>query len=186
MTYSQAMQILVDEHDVILSVLDAVEKVAWRRNASFPQEFYEKAFDFFPNFADKCHHAKEEDTLFPLLESRGIPRDGGPIGCMLTEHTEGRRRVAAVREALKRTAAGDVAAREIVRREALAFVDLLRHHIEKENMVLFVAGDQRLTDADKAELLKKFQCGHHSPLPPGAHEKYVALAQELRSFAAAA
>ena len=186
MQYSKPMQILVDEHAVITSMLDAVEAVANRPDnaGEFPQEFYEKALDFFATFADKCHHAKEEDQLFPLLESRGVPREGGPIGCMLHDHEAGRAHVAAARGALARTATGDRAARATVRREALAYVGLLRQHILKENTILFVLGDQYLTGSDKAELLKKFNCTEHLALPADTHEKYVALAEELTAFSA--
>ncbi len=185
MQYSKPMQILVDEHTVITAVLDAVETVANRADAGeFPQEFYEKAFDFFPTFADKCHHAKEEDQLFPLLESRGVPREGGPIGCMLRDHNAGRAHVAAALQALQRTAQGDRVARAVVRQEALAYAGLLRQHILKENTILFVLGDQYMTGSDKAELLKKYNCAEHSALPPGTHEKYVALAAELAAFSA--
>ena len=164
-------------------MLDAVEAVIRGEGDEFPQEFFEKAFDFFPTFADKCHHAKEEAHLFPLLEARGVPRKGGPIGCMLSEHEAGRAHVGAVREALKLTAEGDGDARETVRREAMAYVALLRQHIEKENTILFPAGDQHMTAEDKEALWKKFQCAEHDVLPPGTHEKYVALAEELRAMA---
>jgi hemerythrin-like domain-containing protein len=32
---------------------------------------------FINGFADKRHHAKEEDLLFPAMEKAGIPRTGG-------------------------------------------------------------------------------------------------------------
>lgn len=181
MKYSKAMQILVDEHDVILAVLDAVEKIATRGGdgRDFPQAFFEKAFDFLPMFADKCHHAKEEDMLFPALEARGVPKDGGPIGCMLREHEEGRDHVRAARKALERSATGDAEAAATVYREALAFVALLRQHIRKENEILFVFGDAQLTTEDQERLARQFECTAHGPLPPGTHEKYVALAREL-------
>jgi hemerythrin-like domain-containing protein len=185
MLYSEPIQMLVNEHEVILSVLDAVETVAQRTAADgvFPQPFYEQAVDFFATFADQCHHAKEEQLLFPLLAERGIPLEGGPIGCMLSEHDLGRQHVAAVRAALPRAAAGDAAARATVRQEALAYAELLREHIMKENQVLFVLGDQYMTDQDKAELWNKFQCAEHSNVPPGTHEKYLALAKKLRTLA---
>lgn len=88
MDYSKPTQFLVDEHAVIVRVLDAVEAVARRDDDPMDVEFFEKAIEFFACFADKCHHAKEEDLLFPVLEQRGVPRDGGPIGCMLSEHVE--------------------------------------------------------------------------------------------------
>jgi hemerythrin-like domain-containing protein len=36
------------------------------------------------------HHGKEEEILFPLLEKKGIPADGGPLGVMLMEHGRAR------------------------------------------------------------------------------------------------
>jgi hemerythrin-like domain-containing protein len=106
----------------------------------------------------------------------------GPIGCMLEEHEQGRAHVAAIRAALP-AAADDPAAAQTVRQKALAYCGLLRDHISKENNVLFRWGDQLLTPQDKDDLYQKFQCSHHSPLPPGTHEKYTALATELRTLA---
>lgn len=183
MEYSKPTQMLVDEHEVITSVLDAVEAVARRENPEFPLAFFEKAFDFFPTFADKCHHAKEEAHLFPLLEARGIPREGGPIACMLGEHDEGRAHVAAVHEALESARKGNEEARATVYREAMAYVALLRQHILKENTILFPAGDQHMNAEDKETLWKKFQCAEHDVLPAGTHEKYMALAEELHAMA---
>ncbi len=185
MQYSKPMQMLVDEHETITSVLDAVEVMAGQPDdhGPFPREFFAKAVDFFSTFADKCHHDKEERHLFPLIESRGVPRNGGPIGCMLTEHDEGRAHIGAIRAALPLTGNGDLEARQIVREEALAYAALLRSHIFKENNVLFRLGDQFMTPQDKEELWKKFQCTQHGPLPPEAHAKYVALAAELRATA---
>ena len=51
-------------------------------------------------FADKCHHGKEEDVLFPELEKAGIARQGGPIGVMLHEHVSGREFIRRMSEAL--------------------------------------------------------------------------------------
>lgn len=175
MVYSPGIQILVDEHDVILGVLEALETITQRDTVRpFPQEFYEKAFEFFPTFADKCHHAKEEGHLFPTLQARGSPADGGPIGCMLHEHEVGRTHVVAMREAL-RTAANSHASAE-----ALAYVALLRQHIYRENEILFVIGDRVLTEKDKTELLQQFSCTAHATVPAGSHEKCLALARELR------
>jgi hemerythrin-like domain-containing protein len=183
MQYSKAMQILVDEHEVITSVLDAADAVLSREDGDFPAEFLEKAFDFFVNFADKCHHAKEEGYLFPLMVARGVPQEGGPIGCMLHEHEQGRAHVAAVRGAIQRAAQGDLAARELVRREATGYIALLRQHIFKENNVCFPLGDHAMTPQDKEHLLQEFQCSAHGPLPPAAHEQYLRLARALTELA---
>ena len=47
MEFSKPIQKLLDEHDVIYSVLEATEAVARRSSDEFEQGFYEKAFDFF-------------------------------------------------------------------------------------------------------------------------------------------
>lgn len=181
MTYSKPSQMLVDEHRVILSVLGAVDREAQRNGPDGPVdgEFYRKVLDFLSNFADRCHHAKEENLLFPLLEARGIPREQGPIGCMLSEHQQGRAHLAAARAALPAAANGDLQARRRLRQEMLAYVELLEQHIQKENDVLFVMGDRRMTPQDQEQLWKRFQCPEHSDLPPGAHDQYVAVAREL-------
>jgi len=184
MQYSKPCQVLVDEHEVILSVIEAVESVAQRPESDVLADgFFEKACDFFATFADKCHHGREEVHLFPLLESRGIQRQGGPIGCMLHDHDEGRAHVQAVRAAIGRAKEGDPAAPVVAKLEALAFCDLLREHIEKENQVLFVIGDLVMNAADKELLLERFNCAEHDLLPPGTHEKYASLAHELRAAA---
>ena len=87
--YATATEVLKQEHRVIENVLDALERLAKAAETSALAE-WEKAIDFARNFADKCHHLKEENLLFPALEERGIPREGGPIGMMLAEHEEGR------------------------------------------------------------------------------------------------
>jgi hemerythrin-like domain-containing protein len=81
------------------------------------------------------------------------------------------------------TAEGEGEARETVRREASAYVALLREHINKENTVLFPAGDYHLTAEDREALVQAFQGAEDGVLPPGTHERYVALAGELRVMA---
>lgn len=184
MRYSTPCQILVDEHDVIVSVIEAVEIMIDRSECvDLDTDFFEKAFDFFAMFADKCHHGKEEVHLFPLLESRGIPHQGGPVGCMLREHDEGRAHVRAVRDALHSFSRGDHAAQQVVRLEAKALCELLRQHIQKENQILFVVGDQVMSDPDKERLVREFSCAQHDTLPPGTHDRYTSLAAELRRAA---
>ena len=115
------IQELMDEHRIIEKVLTALTAAA---DQEVSLEFYERAVDFIANFADKCHHSKEEERLFPVLEEKGISREAGPIGCMCEEHEIGRGHVQSMRELIK---AGDLAG---LRRESLNYVGLLRSHIE--------------------------------------------------------
>ena len=77
--------VLRDEHRLILQVIDVLESLLNSGAADGEYDFdaLDRCTSFFRLFADACHHGKEEDLLFPELEAKGIPREGGPIGVML-------------------------------------------------------------------------------------------------------
>ncbi|MBI4717445.1 MAG: hemerythrin domain-containing protein [Planctomycetes bacterium] len=175
-TKKSPTQVLKDEHRVIETVLDALERHI--RAGRVDKEFLEKSLDFFRNFADGCHHAKEEDELFPVLESAGIPRDNGPIGCMLFEHERGRALLRTVAENLG-AAATDALAAKTVRWAAGEYIALLRQHIQKEDNVLFVMADQALGPQEQALMSDAFDRTEQANGNAGKHEHYLALAQEL-------
>jgi hemerythrin-like domain-containing protein len=122
----------------------------------FPTAFFESALDFFRNFADGCHHAKEENLLFPLMKERGVPEQDGPIGVMLAEHNQGRAYLRVIRENLDAAAQGSPSAREAVYGGAAEYIDLLRAHIFKEDNIMFRLAQQVLHPDDVAELRKQF------------------------------
>src|SRR4030042_3220720 len=105
----KSTEILKNEHKAILLMLEVAESVSRKLEAgeNVPAEHLTEIVDFIRGFADKCHHAKEEDLLFPAMVKTGIPRQGGPIGVMLIEHTEGRENVRTMNEAAEKEAACD-------------------------------------------------------------------------------
>lgn len=182
-TKSSPIQILKDEHRVIEKVLDAMELAI--RHQSMDRSFFEDALDFFRNFADGCHHAKEENELFPALEKAGIPNEGGPIGCMLNEHDQGRSLLKIIDENLEAAAGGDVTALNNLRHAGTDYVDLLREHIDKEDNVLFVMADQVLDDQEQESMVAAFHRTGQSNCDIDKHEKYIALADDLTKRASA-
>jgi len=144
---SDPIEILMSEHRIIEKALTALERAATR---NVPFGFYERAVTFLVDYADGCHHAKEEDRLFPMLEERGIPRAQGPIGVMCDEHVEGRRHIHNMREFIQ---AED---REGLRAESLEYTALLRAHIQKEDEILFPMGRNLLSEEDNALLMERF------------------------------
>ncbi|MDW8069799.1 MAG: hemerythrin domain-containing protein, partial [Anaerolineae bacterium] len=151
-------EILMQEHQIILTVLDAAAREVQRiqETGEVRVERLEQMVDFFRTFADRCHHAKEEKLLFVRMEERGMPREAGPIGVMLYEHDLGRGYVRAVAEALPR-AASDLAAREAVRRNLAQYVQLLRDHIYKEDYILYPMADRLLLPEDQQALEEGFE-----------------------------
>src|SRR5262249_33849697 len=138
-----------------------------------------QAIDFFRHFADHCHHGKEEQHLFPLLEARGFPRATGPTGVMLTEHEQGRRILRGLAESVEGAAAGEPMAAERFIANPQAYINLLREHIRKEDERLFVMADCALSHEDQEELLESFARVEGEEMGPGAHEKYLRMANEL-------
>ena len=177
---STVRQILMDEHRVIERVLDAVERMV--NDGCFDRSFLVKALDFFRNFADGCHHAKEEGELFPELERAGLPRDGGPIGCMLHEHDEGRGYIRAIQSNLDSAGRGDRSALAEVARAARQYVVMLRQHIQKEDNVLFVLAENMLLPQQKEKILKGFASKENEPQSTGQRGRYLKLAEELERW----
>ena len=178
--FEKATEALKQEHRIIERVLGALEKLTQSRG-DIQLELWEKAIDFIRNFADKCHHLKEEGLLFPTLEEHGIPREGGPIGMMLFEHEEGRGYVRAMAAALSLAKRDPQAAKTTLVENARAYLRLLREHIAKEDQVLFEMVDAALTPEEQKKLLKEFDEHEEKELGAGVHEKYLAIAKELES-----
>jgi hemerythrin-like domain-containing protein len=165
----------MDEHRVIEQVLNCLEKLADRCEAGEKLDGTSalEALEFFRNFADRCHHGKEEGHLFPLLEARGFGRQGGPTGVMLHEHEEGRRLVAAMARTVERDTP-----REFVR-HARAYVGLLREHIRKEDQCLFPMAAGILSGTDAESLARRFEHVENAEMGEGTHEQYLQLANDL-------
>lgn len=149
---------LVREHEIIEKVLDALEnearKVAGGKPVNTP--FFREAINFVRNFADGIHHQKEEQVLFPALCNAGMPKDGGPVGVMLHEHDEGRGHIRAMESALGAASKGDAAARDLLVQEAVGYVELLRAHIQKENMILFPMAERVLDESRQNFVQQQF------------------------------
>ena len=131
--------VLRDEHRVILKGLATLEAAAARlaSGEELPERSWSALVDWFRMFADRTHHAKEEDVLFPAMVKAGAPSEGGPIDVMLEEHVQGR----ALLQAL---ATGDRARRVAAARE---YVELLRDHIDKEHGIVFPLAEAVLDGA---------------------------------------
>jgi hemerythrin-like domain-containing protein len=176
-----ATQILRKEHDAILRMLDVTEEAARKLRAAqpVPAETLNGLLEFFRLFADRCHHGKEEDLLFPALERKGMPRAGGPIGVMLHEHEQGRALVGQMASAAEAYAGGDAEAGRRWAAAASPYAALLREHIAKENEVLFVMAERMLSDAEQAELASAFERMETEKMGAGTHERLHAQMEKL-------
>ena len=86
--------------------------------------FYLDAVDFIRNYADRFHHAKEEDVLFVALVENGMPREHSPVAAMLMEHDQGRAFVKAMEEATLAALAGKRGQEKIIAENARGYIEL--------------------------------------------------------------
>ncbi len=168
----QATAILKEEHAVIERVLDMLESAvaAVRHGEAIPADFARWSIGFWRLFADGCHHHKEEEALFPLLVSRGLPKEGGPVGVMLSEHELGRRLIREMEAALDEIPVNEAR----FAGAAEGYASLLRQHIWKENNVLFQMADRLLSPADDAQLLEAYEQSACQKDGKALHERLIA------------
>ncbi|MDO8568643.1 MAG: hemerythrin domain-containing protein [Dehalococcoidales bacterium] len=176
-----AIEELKHEHRIIERMLAVLRAANDRAEAgqALPPDFFNQVVDFVRNFADKCHHGKEEDNLFPTMELRGVPRLGGPLAVMLEEHRQGRDYVRQMDEAARRLAGGDKSALKMGLAAARGYADLLTAHIAKEDNVLYPMAERVLTPEDEQELLEKFEEIETTRMGPGKHEQYLKMIARL-------
>lgn len=142
---------LSEEHQLIIRVIEALDREcsALDKGGGFDKDFFVKAVDFIRHYADKFHHAKEEDILFTGLRQPGVQMHCDPTQQMLFEHDQGRKFVRGMEEAVK---AGNKAK---VIENARGYAGLLRDHIFKEDNILYPMAEEALGDAKSAELAER-------------------------------
>lgn len=175
---------LKQEHRAIELMLDILSSVCQRldRGTAVNPQHLEQILEFFRVFADKCHHNKEETHLFPALERAGVPKDGGPIGVMLNEHTEGRACIRGMGEAATQYSTGNLASARDFVNHARAYIDLLREHIQKEDTILFPMADMHLSDGTQQQLSKSFEQVENEIVGQGKHEEFHRLLNTLKGI----
>ncbi len=177
----KAIDDLMHEHRLIEQVLGSLQTFAENisNGAEADRQTVRDYADFFRNFADRCHHGKEEDRLFAKMGEYGFPSDYGPVAVMLAEHVQGRGHVgalAAVGEGTGPLSEGD---REEVVEHAFAYVPLLSSHIMKEDNILYPMAAQAIPEPEMTRLGEDFDAFEASVMGEGTHERFHALAESL-------
>lgn len=175
------VEILMQEHRVIEVALNCLEAMVEKAKTDngLEREPAEQIVDLIRNFADRCHHGKEEDRLFPAMVAKGMPVEGGPIRIMLMEHDMGRDLVRLMAENIESASNGDASGLREFSGAAIDYVRLLRSHIQKEDRILFPMADQILDESEQNKLLAEFQTVETEHMGAGTHERYLKIAESL-------
>ena len=148
-----ALSILSDEHQNILKVIDALltECDGLESGKALDTEFFTKAIAFVREYADRFHHAKEEDVLFVELGKDDVHMHCDPLQQMRHEHELGRNFITALEKGVAENN------KDKILENAKGYAQLLKEHIFKEDNVLFPMADTALHQNSKDNILEKFK-----------------------------
>lgn len=180
MNYTEQLK---EEHKGITLMLRILEQVCDKLDAGEPLDIdhLKRSVEFLKVFADACHHAKEEELLFPAMEWAGISKENGPIGVMLREHETGRSYVREFSQAVTDYASGKSGAAQNIVENARNYIVLLSQHITKEDTVLYPMADKHIPQIVQEELLKQFDAIETERIGPGRHEEFHEQLKELKA-----
>lgn len=173
---------LVNEHKLILRMIALLEHNADRTaNGNYGNwQFFLDGVDFIRNYADRYHHAKEEDVLFEALIKNGMPRENSPIAAMLMEHDQGRAYVQAMEAAAKQALDGDATGVPVLSENALAYTGLLREHISKEDGILYPLAERIVADTLREDIVNGYAAAEDRT-PADFSSRYESLVQKYEN-----
>jgi hemerythrin-like domain-containing protein len=177
----EAIETLMSEHRIIERACDALAAFAdeARRRSVDDKEELGRFVEFIREFADGCHHGKEEGILFRAMVEAGFPSQGGPIAVMLHEHDVGRAFVKRLGELAEQAAPWSGEDREALAEAAHGYANLLRQHIHKEDAILYPMAEQHLSPPAMERVDQACQRYEEEKTGAGQHERLHRLAEEL-------
>lgn len=174
---SQAIQILRHEHDVILAAINLLDSMTQQMSSEQAVESDDvvQLISVLSEFAEKCHHGKEEDLLFPALVKAGLSKDAGALALMLQEHETARSLMRDMQTASRAPLhVSDFAS------AAEGYSTTLRNHIEKENELLFPMAEETLTQTQLNALTDAFEEHEQKIIGPGRHDELYGIIKRLQ------
>jgi len=145
--YSPPMKKLVDEHVLIKRWIALIPEVV--NNLDLESEKGRQlildGIDMIRSYADKFHHAKEEEILFKYFDE-----NSDILKVMHEDHTHARSLVKEMLDAIERRDQKTIA------KNLMAYRELLTEHIRKEDEILYPWMDNQLSTSQVGELFSKF------------------------------
>jgi hemerythrin-like domain-containing protein len=163
--YSPPMKKLVDEHVLIKRWIALIPAVVENLDVESEQgrRLILDGIDMIRSYADKYHHAKEEDLLFKYFDE-----ETEIIKVMHQDHARGRALVKEMLAALEKRDAKTIAA------NLMAYRELLSEHIRKEDEILYPWMDNQLSTRQVGELFAKFgEVDRQIDVSPDKYEDFI-------------
>ncbi len=179
----QALDIISEEHRNLWRIAITLDGAAGEleNGVSVEPAFFGSIFDYIEQFMDGCHHAKEDDYLFPRLRERN--QAAGPIIDRLqAEHRNGPEVLRSLRNQVAATARGELAGREFA--AALrTYAQALKAHIRTEEKDALPMAREALTAEDWAEIDRAFLDNKDPMFGAEAREEFRELFHRIANLA---
>ncbi len=173
--YSPPIKKLVDEHVLIKKWIALIPEVIKNLNLESKEgkQIIFDGLDFIRSYADKFHHAKEEEILFKYFDE-----DLDIVKTMLADHETARSHVKTIVEAVHKKD------RLAISEHLNGYKDLLSEHIKKEDEILYPWMERNLSIRQVGELFNKFNAADQKigEVVPQRCERFIkSLEEKLRS-----
>jgi hemerythrin-like domain-containing protein len=178
-------RVMVEEHKLILRMVALLEKNTelLEKGRFRDWNFFLDAVDFIRHYADRFHHAKEEDVLFRALVANGMPEQNSPVAAMLMGHDQGRAHVCAMEDAAGRALEGETGQAALIIEHARGYVAMIREHIDKEDHILYPLAERVLPEEVRPAMVAAYRQAEGAC--SGLEERYQRLVEEYETRSAA-
>jgi hemerythrin-like domain-containing protein len=156
--YMKASDVLRNEHKLIDRMVLVVDN--WIEQdlteKKLPDDFFDKAVEFFMNYVIHFHFDKEEELLFSEMEKAGIDIEELPIEVFRHEHRVQQEALQQIGAKLAETDVNVMVEREDLINSFRIFTNLLKKHSIREDRVLYPMCDRLIGERSDRKLLDYF------------------------------
>jgi hemerythrin-like domain-containing protein len=140
---------------MVALIADEADRLSGDADAEPDPDFNYDALIFMREYADGCHHGKEEDILFEQLQERDLSEKHQEIiERLLNDHVRGRELAAGLEGATDRWDDGDEAARADILEAMQGIAELYPDHIATEDDDFFIPVMDYFSDEEKEEMME--------------------------------
>ncbi len=179
MEYSQWDEYLIAEHELIERSMAVLKNCLENLDDGYDRVQMERAIDFLLEFGDKIHNRKEEEFVFPLMQKRGIPLQGGPVGVMLMEHQAERDLLQKMLMQLPGLEEASLEDRVSFKQDGMDYLAIRAEHIWKENDILYPMARRVLQEGDAEDMLAGFERINTETYGPDALTGFQQMVKEV-------
>lgn len=172
---------LMFEHRIIEQIPKLIKKelVKVEKEGLIDPHFIDVTVGFLRNYADKCHHGKEEEILFRALESKQLSAGHkATLKRLLDDHVKARATVRSLIEAKEKYVNGDKRTLNAITKALEALAELYPAHITVEDKEFFIPVMGYFSREEQDEMVRQFLEFDRNII----HKEYKKIVDELRKM----